>query len=73
MTKEPSREIPACALCHYYHEHSASAGDCHRYPPVFVGADTANERHRWKHPMVPHHNWCGEFHPRSFPGQCAGK
>lgn len=57
---DPLEKI-ACGLCRYYHEHSGAAGDCHRYPPLYAGNDTPNERHRWRHPMVPHNGWCGEF------------
>ena len=56
-----------CASCRFFHEHAAASGDCHRYPPVFSGNDTPNERHRWKHPLVPHNNWCGEYQGRGTP------
>jgi hypothetical protein len=54
----------ACVNCHYYHQHSDELGDCHRYPPTYAGSDTPNQWHRWKHPLVHHENWCGEFKPR---------
>jgi len=57
-------EADSCQHCHYYHEHSAGSGDCHRFPPSFAGEATPNEKHRWKHPLVPHSNWCGEFRER---------
>jgi hypothetical protein len=56
-----NQELPACSDCHYFREHTNATGDCHRYPPVFAGNDTPNERHRWKHPLVAHNGWCGEF------------
>lgn len=59
-----SKHPADCAHCSHYHEHSPGIGDCRRYPPVFVGGDAASERHRWRHPLVPRHNWCGEFKAR---------
>lgn len=60
-----SQTHPACTECQYFHAHTNATGDCHRYPPVFAGTDTPNERHRWKHPLVAHNGWCGEFSTRS--------
>lgn len=54
-------KLPTCGYCRFFNEHSGAVGDCHRYPPQYAGNDTPNERHRWKHPLVPHNGWCGEF------------
>lgn len=51
----------ACCRCRHFHDHGTGNGDCHRYPPTFVGGDTPNERHRWRFPPVLAHNGCGEF------------
>ena len=56
-----------CRLCLHYHEHTTGSGDCHRYPPSFAGDGTPNEKHRWRHPLVQQHNWCGEFMPPAEP------
>jgi hypothetical protein len=61
MTQEPPPRAQSCSHCIYYHDHPGGFGDCHRYPPTFVGGDISTERHRWRHPFVPQHNWCGEF------------
>lgn len=64
MNQESPENLQACINCVYYHELAQGGGDCRRYPPVFVGSDTSNERHHWKHPRVFQHAWCGEFRSR---------
>ncbi len=61
MNQERDTSPTACRNCRYFREQAPGWGACHRYPPAFAGDDTPNERHRWKHPIVQHHNWCGEF------------
>jgi hypothetical protein len=63
MSRNASSDLAECARCHFFYGHPGGTGDCHRYPPIFAGSDIPNERHRWKHPMVISHNWCGEFKP----------
>lgn len=67
----PEQDPAACIQCFFYREHSAGYGECHRYPPVFVGNDPGNERHRWRHPIVAQHHWCGEFRQRRSADRCA--
>jgi hypothetical protein len=58
----------SCLHCGYYQEvsdeYSAGTGNCHRYPPIYAGEHVANEKHRWKHPVVAQSDWCGEFRRR---------
>ncbi|WP_434514339.1 hypothetical protein AB6Q56_17575 [Dechloromonas sp. ARDL1] len=66
MTINKPHENNTCSLCKFFHAHDQNGhGDCHRHPPVFAGDASPNERHRWRHPIVVSHDWCGEFLNRS--------
>jgi hypothetical protein len=55
-----------CGNCIYFREMEKGTGHCHRYPPQFAGEQTPRELHRWKHPLVGGHAWCGEHWPMAL-------
>jgi len=62
MTSIQRPDRPACQHClHFNQSEQTGHGDCHRYPPLFAGDSSPNEKHRWKHPIVSLTDWCGEF------------
>ena len=63
MTKTANRSQPQCESCSYLEAHDNSEGNCHRYPPIFVGERPGKELSNWKFPHVSIHHWCGEHLP----------
>jgi hypothetical protein len=56
-----SQRGASCLTCQYFCEQEKGYGNCHRYPPYFVGDTSAIESHRWKFPVVNRRVWCGEY------------
>ncbi|HNH35996.1 MAG TPA: hypothetical protein PK375_08770 [Rhodocyclaceae bacterium] len=67
MNENTPARVAHCGHCRHFREHAPGTGACHRFPPVFAGDGSPNERHRWKHPLVPAHGGCGEFRPWPAP------
>lgn len=64
MSHDADARQPACQACRYFVPNEFSVGTCYRFPPQYANNGNPNENHRWKHPSVSLHGWCGEFRPR---------
>lgn len=49
----------SCLTCKF-----ASKGECHRFPPQYIGQDwLLNSVNSWSFPLIQGVDWCGEWKP----------